>query len=278
MFDTVGSIGLPQEIQPRAAPLISPFGFSNDDLGEHVEYAFQALALDEARVDFKPIKWTQTPAGAAKGQVLRQCWFAGSHSDIGGGWEVHDLADLTLAWMTAQTMDLFKYDLAYIEGIPDCTFPWGEQPPHNSDTGVFSLALTTPRTPPTAFDPITQEFVHESVTRQPLSDETATAVTDESLLLPLLPFEARIKEHWNCVPGCHPRKAKKSLAQLHKQGRLHLSELLGFGRAKKAGLLGRIELGQLPPVLQNAVSWVEVELANVGARIAWLFGRRPKSE
>lgn len=33
--------------------------------------------------------------------VLRilQMWFSGSHSDVGGGFQDHDLSDLALIWM-----------------------------------------------------------------------------------------------------------------------------------------------------------------------------------
>jgi uncharacterized protein (DUF2235 family) len=61
-----------------------------------VEHARQALAIDERRPDFIPRVWTQ-PHSAD--QTLKQRWFAGVHSNIGGGY-VHDgLANVTLHWM-----------------------------------------------------------------------------------------------------------------------------------------------------------------------------------
>ena len=115
VFDTVESIGLPQELRRRLPSKIGTFGFSNTDLGRHVQHGFQALALNEKRDDFKPILWTQTDDARASGQTVKQVWFAGSHSDIGGGWTDHDLADITLAWMVSETMHMVKFDERYIE-------------------------------------------------------------------------------------------------------------------------------------------------------------------
>lgn len=32
-----------------------------------------------------------------------QMWFSGSHSDVGGGFQDHDLSDLALVWMVVST-------------------------------------------------------------------------------------------------------------------------------------------------------------------------------
>jgi len=60
------------------------------DLPPGVQYAVQAIAQDEDRTAFP---WTNV--GGA-----HQQWFRGNHSDIGGGWKDHRLADYTLQWMT----------------------------------------------------------------------------------------------------------------------------------------------------------------------------------
>ena len=49
---------------------------------QHLKFGFQALALNEQRMAFEPVLWN---ARAAEDTVLRQCWFAGDHTDIGGG-------------------------------------------------------------------------------------------------------------------------------------------------------------------------------------------------
>ena len=56
--------------------------FHNTQLGQRVTHAYHALAIDERRRSFQPDLWTGAPA---HGQTIRQVWFAGVHSNIGGG-------------------------------------------------------------------------------------------------------------------------------------------------------------------------------------------------
>ena len=51
MFDTVGSLGLPEELT-HSTKIKTLFGFPDRYLGEHIERGYQALALDEHRKDF----------------------------------------------------------------------------------------------------------------------------------------------------------------------------------------------------------------------------------
>lgn len=77
VFDTVGSLGLPEELTLRAPKLTNLFGFPDRILGEHVERAYHAMALNETRSDFNVNKFQQTEAGRQKNQILKQCWFTG---------------------------------------------------------------------------------------------------------------------------------------------------------------------------------------------------------
>jgi len=52
VFDTVGSVGLPEEITIHPQKVKALFGFRDTLLGEHVQQAYQALALNETRKDF----------------------------------------------------------------------------------------------------------------------------------------------------------------------------------------------------------------------------------
>lgn len=52
VFDTVGSFGLPEELALRSTEVRDIYGFPDRILGEHIEHAFQALALNEPRADF----------------------------------------------------------------------------------------------------------------------------------------------------------------------------------------------------------------------------------
>ncbi|KAK0127424.1 hypothetical protein ONS96_006965 [Cadophora gregata f. sp. sojae] len=66
----------------------------------NVRLAIQALALGEKRKLFDPMKWRL--AEDSKDQKLSQVWFAGNHSDVGGGNKDMTLANITLAWMIGQ--------------------------------------------------------------------------------------------------------------------------------------------------------------------------------
>ena len=52
VFDTVGSVGMPEELSLTSQKIKNIFGFPDHRLGDHIQRAYQALALDETRADF----------------------------------------------------------------------------------------------------------------------------------------------------------------------------------------------------------------------------------
>jgi uncharacterized protein (DUF2235 family) len=64
---------------------------------DSVNNAWQALAIDEQRNPFTPDLWT--PRTQDTPGDFRQVWFSGVHSDVGGTFEDHRLADITLTWL-----------------------------------------------------------------------------------------------------------------------------------------------------------------------------------
>ncbi|MYA88720.1 MAG: DUF2235 domain-containing protein [Boseongicola sp. SB0662_bin_57] len=60
-----------------------------------VRHAYQALAIDEKRYDFRPEVWL----GAETGQTLKQRWFPGAHGNVGGSYRYDGLANGTLHWI-----------------------------------------------------------------------------------------------------------------------------------------------------------------------------------
>ncbi len=65
-----------------------------------VRHARQALAIDEARYDFRPEVWTDH----LPGQTLAQRWFAGVHSNVGGGYVDDGLANLAFHWIVDEAV------------------------------------------------------------------------------------------------------------------------------------------------------------------------------
>ena len=74
-------------------------------LDSDVQYARHALAIDEHRADFPRVQWgSLSEAAKTEGRKLpwmKQYWFAGCHSDIGGSYpEIESrLSDIALKWM-----------------------------------------------------------------------------------------------------------------------------------------------------------------------------------
>src|SRR6195256_2611677 len=64
------------------------------------------LSIDENRQIFAPEIWDESeesPEAKARGRI-KQVWFPGVHSDIGGGYPETGLSDLALEWMIKEAM------------------------------------------------------------------------------------------------------------------------------------------------------------------------------
>jgi uncharacterized protein (DUF2235 family) len=97
VWDTVGALGIPLSGLRLVNFVNRRWQFHDTDLSATVESAYQALAIDEKRGPFRPAIWTQPKA--AYGQKIEQAWFAGAHSDVGGGYAETALSEIALLWM-----------------------------------------------------------------------------------------------------------------------------------------------------------------------------------
>lgn len=100
VWDTVGALGIPEVpwFPIRSERINKRWTFHDTDLSTFVDNAYQALAIDERRAQFKPAIWKKQDA-ASDEQQLEQVWFAGVHSNVGGGYQDHGLSDITFLWM-----------------------------------------------------------------------------------------------------------------------------------------------------------------------------------
>lgn len=113
VWDTVGELGIPIDGVSNA------YSFVNTKVSPNIEYAFQALALEEHRKPFRPTVWEQ-PDGQELPRVLKQCWFTGYHSLVGGGnTDNNEIPNIALAWMIAQLKDLLEFDILLIKANND---------------------------------------------------------------------------------------------------------------------------------------------------------------
>ncbi|GAC97901.1 hypothetical protein PHSY_005489 [Pseudozyma hubeiensis SY62] len=159
VWDTVSALGFPGMFQDNA--MIDFFDFYDPGLGSNIQFGFHALSLEEDRKDFLPTMWYQpsvndTPKASSEQfgvrgkhmrskQLLKQCWFQGAHSDVGGGYQYHGLSDLTLIWMVSQLVDpqtlpdgsttlrpLLNIDIGLLATILDRRREWAMQLAHKS--------------------------------------------------------------------------------------------------------------------------------------------------
>jgi hypothetical protein len=100
IWDTVGSLGVPP---PLSWIRSSELNFHDTELSHNIVYAYHALAIDEARLQFKPALWTrEKPKANARHHELEQAWFSGSHANVGGGYGDAGLSDAAFLWIAAK--------------------------------------------------------------------------------------------------------------------------------------------------------------------------------
>ncbi|KAL8861658.1 MAG: hypothetical protein Q9178_001859 [Gyalolechia marmorata] len=159
VWDTVGSLGIPRVgwlsrlgLQSKST---KEFLFYDTSLDNCIENAYQALALDENRSAFSPAVWEKLQGNTTN---LRQVWFPGVHSNIGGGYPDQGLANITLAWMMSQLEPFIDFDPDYILDCYEETKlhyketdqkprPWSFGKIYNTLMGIYLLDGPTTRTP-----------------------------------------------------------------------------------------------------------------------------------
>lgn len=137
VWDTVGSLGVPGHV----FDLINHkfYGFYDTGLCPIVRKACHALAIDEHRDTFVPTLWTgKLPANSS----VEQVWFAGAHSDVGGGYLTRDLADIPLVWM-AKKAEAAGLILDW-SCLPDANTLRPLAARHDSSSGAFAFNRIVP--------------------------------------------------------------------------------------------------------------------------------------
>lgn len=114
LWDTVAAYGTPIDEMTRGiGKWIWPLELPNRHFDhERIERACHALAVDDERTTFHPVLWNEF--GVPDGQ-LKQVWFSGVHSNIGGGYPDDSLAYIPLYWIVEEAK---KTGLAF-KAAPD---------------------------------------------------------------------------------------------------------------------------------------------------------------
>ncbi|WP_298775938.1 DUF2235 domain-containing protein [uncultured Shewanella sp.] len=121
VWDTVAALGLPNRILVQFLSSIPAckHQFHDFKISANVKHAYHALAIGETRGIFSPLLWRQK---AHPTQTLKQVWFSGVHSDIGGGYENDGLSNIPLFWMLEQAIHhglMVKPNLPIKQNIQD---------------------------------------------------------------------------------------------------------------------------------------------------------------
>lgn len=101
LWDTVDAYGMPiKELKIAIDKFIWPLYFDSPKLDVRVERACHALALDDERATFHPLVWDESdePADGTPKRV-KQVWFSGMHSNVGGGYPDDALSQVSLLWV-----------------------------------------------------------------------------------------------------------------------------------------------------------------------------------
>lgn len=159
VWDTVGANGIPLSGWRLINVINRRWQFHDTQLSGTVKNAYHAIAIDEKRRPFEPTLWTRPERGRLEDdQRVRQVWFSGVHSDVGGGYEETGLSDISLQWIAASAE---KDGLTFSDGSvlapsgairlsakevigvkPDAVM----QPMHDSRVGFYKLVSAASRT------------------------------------------------------------------------------------------------------------------------------------
>ncbi len=98
VWDTVMALGSRFHATGVSTSVVSKSFYVDHQPAACVQHARQALAIDEARYDFRPEIWS----GSRPGQTLKQRLFAGVHSNVGGGYVDDGLANVAFQWILGE--------------------------------------------------------------------------------------------------------------------------------------------------------------------------------
>ncbi|MBL4763735.1 MAG: DUF2235 domain-containing protein [Colwellia sp.] len=116
LFDTVASIGFPN-LDDDEKPQ-SDVVFEDNEISPFIQEALHLLSLDERRIAFQPTLMDMDSR-------VTEVWFAGAHSDVGGGFWHDGLSDIALKFMIDEiarrnigitVLDPTKIDFANLKG------------------------------------------------------------------------------------------------------------------------------------------------------------------
>jgi hypothetical protein len=152
VWDTVSALGFPQhwKVAGIASPMFNVLfwlldracdmsffahRFYNYELTNNVHHAYQALAIDEERLSFEPKIWNEQKTQPTH---VEQVWFAGAHSNVGGGYGRAGLSHIALEWMLSKALPLgLKFKPGALEDVHAKAHAHGRLYNERNGLGVF---------------------------------------------------------------------------------------------------------------------------------------------
>lgn len=146
VWDTVGALGIPDDLElMNIFDSKDKWQFHDTQLGDHIQTARHAMAIDEMRSSFSITRWSNEKAHPD----ALELWFPGVHADVGGGYSDSQLAHGALLWMITESA---AADLKFRNGSA-LSFPVDPLGPlHNSFKGIFAKLRSRPRNIPAMTD------------------------------------------------------------------------------------------------------------------------------
>lgn len=124
VWDTVSALGFPQDwslafdwifkVLDKFTDTLFPHNFYNYQLNQNVGHIYHALALDDERTTFHPKVWNEEDDDRPK--EMEQVWFAGVHSNVGGGYPRAGKSMVALDWMMERAT---KHGVRFDKGVHD---------------------------------------------------------------------------------------------------------------------------------------------------------------
>lgn len=228
VWDTVVALGFPKRtditgpftfilntvfvILEKFFDLIFPHSFYHYQLGDNVKYAYQALAIDDERTAFWPYVWYEKNIWGAQDRTpenSEQVWFAGMHSNVGGGYERAGMAGVPLYWMLLRAQ---KHGLVFnedaLQQTLDSRHVHGRM--YNSRSGLAAFYRYHPREiEKLCEDKLVGEIrIHDSVIER-MSHRTANyapgqvpskfEVVNDQLPTAVKPHEPGLRDSWTQI-------------------------------------------------------------------------------
>lgn len=119
VWDTVAAFGIPVNL--LGIPFQRINLFRNFTISPNIKKAYHLVSVNENRDAFTPTLMNHDP------DRIEEVWFSGVHSDVGGGYDKHRLADIALRFMMVRAK---KHGLKFHEDSLD------ETPPNPYGLGV----------------------------------------------------------------------------------------------------------------------------------------------